>query len=222
MFGPVLSVHDGHGYTFRVLPTGNTLQGRTSVGVYFCADWCGPCTSFTPILKNYYTAQRASRAQNKDGTLELVLVSRCRTARDTEQLFSTMPWTAMPHVDSVGKRGNDLMAAFGVTTIPALIFLDSLGAITCQDGRDEVVRQQAAANRSTATARPVSRLQAEATYRSVSVVSSKDESIINVRPQAGQAPGAVIRQQAAANRSTATARPVPQPQAEATDRTVTV
>ncbi len=60
--------------TSRVLPTGNTLQGRTSVGVYFCADWCGPCSSFTPILKNYYTAERASRAANNDSTLKIVLV----------------------------------------------------------------------------------------------------------------------------------------------------
>ena len=176
--------------TVRVLPTGNTLQGRTSVGVYFCADWCGPCTSFTPILKNYYTAERASRAERKESTLEIVLVSRCRTARETENLFSTMPWTAMPHVDSVGTRGNDMMATFGVTTIPALVFLDGTGTITCLNGRDEVARQQAATHRSATISRPLPLPQAEATDRPVSVLRSKTGSRVKVRPQVGPAPEA--------------------------------
>ena len=155
IFGPVLSVHDGHGYstwdrfvhTGRALPTGDILRGRTSIGVYFCADWCGPCKAFTPILKTYYEAQRASRLRNVESTLEIVLVSRCRTWQESEALFSTMPWTAMSHLDSTGARGNDLMTKFGVTTIPALVLLDGTGAITCQDGRAEVVRQQAAVGR---------------------------------------------------------------------------
>ena len=155
IFGPVLSVHDGHGYstwdrlvhTGQALPTGDILRGRTSIGVYFCADWCGPCKAFTPILKTYYEAQRASRARNDETTLEIVLVLRCRTWQASEALFSTMPWTAMAHLDSTGARGNDLMTKFGVTTIPALVLLDGTGAITCQDGRTEVVQQQAAVGR---------------------------------------------------------------------------
>ena len=120
IFGPVLSVHDGHGYstwdrfvhTGRALPTGDILRGRTSIGVYFCADWCGPCKAFTPILKTYYEAQRASRLRNDESTLEIVLVSRCRTWQESEALFSTMPWTAMSHLDSTERphdkvRGDD-------------------------------------------------------------------------------------------------------------------
>ena len=115
--------------------------------MYFCADWCGQCKAFTPILKNYYTAQRAARARNDESTLEIVLVSRCRTDQESEALFSTMPWTAMPHLDSAGTRGDDLMAKFGVSTIPALVVLDGTGAIMCKDGCSEVVRQQAGENR---------------------------------------------------------------------------
>ena len=59
IFGVVLSVHDGHGYsnfdrfmpTAKVIPSGRALAGSTSVGVYFCADWYGPCTDFMPVLK---------------------------------------------------------------------------------------------------------------------------------------------------------------------------
>ncbi len=111
------------------------------------------------------------------------LVSQCRTARETEQLFSTMLWTAMPHLDAAGKRGYDLMANFGVSTIPALVFLDSTGAIMCQDGRNKMVRQQAASTKSDRTTTPVSRPQAGARVAS------------GVRPQASPASGAVARKQ---------------------------
>ena len=144
------------------------LRGHTSIGVYFCANWCGPCTAFTPILKKYYTAQRAARAPNEDGALEIVLVSRCRTAQDTEDLFYSMPWTAMPHADAVGTRGDDLMTRFKVSTIPALVLLDGTGAIVCHDGRSAVMHQQVAA---TKTKSFDSRGRASATTTSASKTS---------------------------------------------------
>jgi hypothetical protein len=171
IFGPVLSIYFGHGYstwdrlvpTVRVLPTNDILRGRTSIRVYFCANWCGPCTAFTPILKKYYTAQRAARALNEDGALEIILVSRCRTTQDTEDLFYSMPWTAMPHADAVGTRGDDLMTRFKVSTIPALVLLDGTGTIICQDGRSAVMHQQAAALTTTSVSSKVRALAATTT-----------------------------------------------------------
>jgi hypothetical protein len=54
----MLLVHDSHGFTTFdhvmlmacVLPTGDVLKGRTSIGLYFSADWCPSCTAFTPLL----------------------------------------------------------------------------------------------------------------------------------------------------------------------------
>jgi nucleoredoxin len=129
--------------TGKVIPTGTVLAGRTSIGVYFCADWCGPCMSFTPILKQYYDERWACKGTNRVDPFEVILVSRCRTAATTEHLFSTMPWPAVPHIDSVGPRGDSLMSLYGITTLPALVLLDGTGAVVCQDGRVKVVNQQA-------------------------------------------------------------------------------
>jgi hypothetical protein len=136
----MLLVHDGHGYstfdrfmpTCHVLPTANVLQGRTSVGLFFSADWCAPCAAFTLILMVFYRAQR--ERGSSESPFEVVLVSRCKTKEDTKEYFSTMPWAAMAHLDSMGQRGQDLMTKFGVVTIPALVLLDGLGTVICGDG----------------------------------------------------------------------------------------
>lgn len=49
-----------------------------------------------------------------------------------------MPWTALPHSESIGQRGLALMAQFGVTTIPALILLDGEGTLLCRDGHERL------------------------------------------------------------------------------------
>ena len=138
--GPVLSVHDSHGYsnfdrvlpTCRVLPTANVLHGQTPVGLLFSADWCAPCAAFTPILTAFYKARR------ERDPFQVVLVSRCKTKENTEEYFSTMPWTAMAHVDSMGQRGQELMTRFGVVTLPALVLVDGLGRVICGDGRQRL------------------------------------------------------------------------------------
>jgi hypothetical protein len=55
----------------------------------------------------------------------------------------TMPWPAIPHIDSVGPRGDSLMSLYGITTLPALVLLDGTGTVVCQDGRAKVVNRQA-------------------------------------------------------------------------------
>jgi hypothetical protein len=129
--------------TSKVIPTGTVLAGCTSIGVYFCADWCGPCTMFTPILKQYYDERRACKGMNRVDSFEVILVLQCRTAATTEHLFLTMPWPAVPHIDLVGPRGDSLMSLYGITTLPALVLLDGTGAVVCQDGHAKVVNRQA-------------------------------------------------------------------------------
>ena len=130
-------MHDSHGDSaFKIsTPTGEVLKGRTSIGVYFSADWCPSCTKFTPLLTQYYQNWMAGQLINNKGSKFLIiLVSRCKTSRDTNNFFDPMPWAAIPHRESTGGRGS-LMARFGIRTIPALVLLDANGAVTSLDGR---------------------------------------------------------------------------------------
>jgi thiol-disulfide isomerase/thioredoxin len=139
ILGPMLLVHDSHGDTTcdrvmptaRVLPTNDVLKGRTSIGLYFSADWCPSCTAFTPLLTQFYNVQKLGGSV---APFKAVLILQCKSKRATEHFFAPMPWTAMPHLASMGARGQDLMATFGVFTIPALVLLDGNGAIVCLDG----------------------------------------------------------------------------------------
>ena len=45
----------------------------------------------------------------------------------------TPRWAAMPHTTAAGTLGTALATRFGVTTIPALILLDSNGNVICTD-----------------------------------------------------------------------------------------
>jgi thiol-disulfide isomerase/thioredoxin len=138
MFGPVLEIHDGHGYStcYRGLPTGDVLKGRTLIGVYFSADWCPSCTEFTPLLDRYYQNWKGGNLLNNNCSLfQVVLVSRCKTIRDTHSFFEPMSWAALPHLKLMVERGQSLMTRFGITTIPALVLLDRNGNVVCLDGR---------------------------------------------------------------------------------------
>ncbi len=58
--------------------------------------------------------------------------------------FYTMPrWTAMPHATGAGTLGKALGARFGMTTIPALVLLDSNGQVICSDARNRLAADPA-------------------------------------------------------------------------------
>jgi hypothetical protein len=141
MFGPVLKIHDGHGYStfYRGLPTGDVLKGHTLIGVYFSADWCPSCTEFTPLLNRYYQNRKGGNLLNNDcSPFQVVLVSQCKTIWDTHSFLKPMLWAALPHLESMGERGQLLMTQFGITTIPALVLLDENGTVVCLDGHQRV------------------------------------------------------------------------------------
>jgi hypothetical protein len=72
-----------------------------------------------------------------------VLILQCKSKQATEHFFSPMPWTAMPHLASMGARDQDLMAIFGLLTIPALVLLDGNGAVMCLDGQCKITKDPA-------------------------------------------------------------------------------
>ncbi len=112
MFGPVLEIHDGHGYStfYRGLPTRDVLKGRMSIGVYFSADWCPSCTEFTPLLNRYYQNRKGGNLLNNDHSpFQVVLVLQCKTIWDTHSFFEPMPWAALPQLKLMGEQSQSLM-----------------------------------------------------------------------------------------------------------------
>ena len=140
--GDILTIHDSHGYSRweKLVTTNTVVRGRTVVGLYFSADWCQPCKLCTPLLKKMHASTRAhcTDANRNIPPFEIVLVSRCKEARDTEQYFADMPWAAMTHDSATGRQGWALMEKYGVSIIPALVLLDGEGALICKCGQDHL------------------------------------------------------------------------------------
>ena len=132
-FGSKLTVHHAQGD--QAVPTRDVMQSKRGAvfGVYFSADWCKPCAEFTPVL----VAFAKTRATN----FTIILVSGCQMAEDTKQYFAKMPgshWAAMEHKEAMGVRGAALKQKYKVTTIPALVLLDSKGNVICAEGREKL------------------------------------------------------------------------------------
>jgi thiol-disulfide isomerase/thioredoxin len=120
-------------------PTTAALNGHSLISQYFSADWCPPCSAFTPVLEKLYMAQKACRAKQ----LEVVLVSQCREAKATKYYHENMPWLSMWHDadDEMGMEASTsaLMAKYGITSIPALVLLNKHGGVIYADARDKCV-----------------------------------------------------------------------------------
>ena len=140
--GSHLSVHNEHGYTSwdMLAQQSQSYKAGTVIRIYFSADWCPPCQVFNPLLKRLHSSMRAhcDKANKNIPHFEMVLVSRCKDARATEQYFSKMPWAAMTHADAAGKRGLALRERFGIMTIPALVLLDGEGVVLCQNAQERL------------------------------------------------------------------------------------
>jgi hypothetical protein len=103
------------------------LQGKSVVGIYFGRESCTNCGPFLHSLVALL------RRRNK---ATIVFVSRGNSEADIMQYFYKMlRWTAMPHATAAGPLGKALLARFGVTTIPALVLLDSNGQVICTNAR---------------------------------------------------------------------------------------
>jgi len=121
--------------------TNEALSGKKVVGLYFSADWCGPCKQFTPDLVNFYDKMNSRRGKKDE--FEIVWISRCRTVDDFGQYFTQMNWLALPPDEAMGQRGQALGDLYKVKSIPTLVLLDEIGNVITTDGRGKIPMDKA-------------------------------------------------------------------------------
>lgn len=115
--------------------------GDKVIGLYFSAQWCGPCRAFTPVLVKYHEANGAD--------FEVVFVSsdRSEEAQLAYMQEAAMPWLTLkwnsPAANALKKR-------FEITGIPTLVLLRANGEPLTREGRRLVTEGTPAAKLRTA------------------------------------------------------------------------
>eukprot|EP00549_Striatella_unipunctata_P023350 CAMPEP_0118700232 /NCGR_PEP_ID=MMETSP0800-20121206/16440_1 /TAXON_ID=210618 ORGANISM="Striatella unipunctata, Strain CCMP2910" /NCGR_SAMPLE_ID=MMETSP0800 /ASSEMBLY_ACC=CAM_ASM_000638 /LENGTH=323 /DNA_ID=CAMNT_0006600737 /DNA_START=304 /DNA_END=1275 /DNA_ORIENTATION=+ len=84
--------------------------------LYFSANWCPPCRSFTPILSQAYTDLIQQRSD-----FELIFVSSDRDYETFRDYYEEMSFCAIPYQDMVARNG--LAKRFEVKGVPSLLIL---------------------------------------------------------------------------------------------------
>lgn len=145
LFGPQLlslEIIDETHAQFVANYTNEVLSGKKVVGIYFSADWCGPCVQFTPELSSFY--KKMNNRRGKKDQFEIVWVSRCRDVQSYGQYFTHMGgWYALPPDEAMGQRGENLSQKFKVKGIPHLVLLDDIGNVITYEGRTKIPEDKA-------------------------------------------------------------------------------
>jgi len=122
--------------------TNEALAGKKVIGVYFSADWCGPCRQFTPELVSFY--EKMNKRRGKKDQFQIIWVSRCRDANSFGQYFTHMGgWLALPPEEASGQRGQMLGDLYKTKGIPHLVLLDEVGNVITLDARNKIPTDRA-------------------------------------------------------------------------------
>lgn len=116
--------------SFGIKTTGEALENKRLVGLYFSAAWCGPCRSFSPLLAEMYETLQASFPTHG---LEIVFVSSDRDRLSFQNYFAKMPWSSIPFDNLQFVKGN-LSTRYGVRGIPTFVIVDTVSGQTVVPG----------------------------------------------------------------------------------------
>ena len=127
--GPALLRHITHGYselTAEIAPL-EVLRDKAIVGLFFGRKTCPHCAT---VLEDF----RKLTALRSDTAVILVPV---RMARDESKRYFGMlyDWLSVPYD---GVSAGTLVDRYHITTVPAIILLDTSGRVVCRDARDRI------------------------------------------------------------------------------------
>jgi nucleoredoxin len=104
----------------------STLKGKV-VAVYFSAEWCGPCQTFSPQLVKFAEKNAAKMA------VVFVSLDRSNGSMLAYMKKAGMPWAATPFKSS---SGMGLMKNNNISGIPTLLVLGKDGKALTSNGRN--------------------------------------------------------------------------------------
>ncbi|VDK78903.1 unnamed protein product [Onchocerca ochengi] len=100
----------------------------TVKGLYFGANWCPPCRSFSQQLISCYGSLK-----NTGIPFEIFFCSSDRSQESFEHHFSTMPWLAFPYDP---QKTTQLTRLYSVNGIPAFLLLNEENRLITRHGRN--------------------------------------------------------------------------------------
>lgn len=100
-----------------------TLAPVKYYGIYYSAEWCGPCRAFTPDLVRWYNQTKPNNPQ-----FELIFVSSDQSEEQMALYMKEdhMPWPALDFDKVRSKRELTKYAGNG---IPCLVLIDDQGKV---------------------------------------------------------------------------------------------
>lgn len=126
LLGPTLLTKESDGIT----DTQTLLEGKEYVMLYFSAQWCPPCRSYTPTLSKAH-AEKSADGSNKG---VVIFVSSDKDQEQFDEYYNKMSFFAVPY--HLRDLQQSLSRKFGLSEIPTLLVLDAQGNVIEANARN--------------------------------------------------------------------------------------